>query len=95
MRNSELLAPSIAPSFLTVAQAAAYLGVSPNTLYVWRHRREGPPSFTMGSRRVVYRVAALNEWIEQQEMADSRSNVELSPLSCQPERKNRHGRASS
>ncbi|WP_371679778.1 helix-turn-helix transcriptional regulator [Streptomyces sp. NBC_01276] len=92
MADSNLLALDRAPSFLTVAQAAAYLGISPNTLYVWRHRREGPPSFTMGSRRVMYRVAALDEWIEQQERADSRSNLALSPFSCQPQRKERRSR---
>ncbi|MEV8246994.1 helix-turn-helix domain-containing protein [Streptomyces rochei] len=44
-------------AFLTLPRAAEYLGISPNTLYVWRHRRQGPPSFRMG-RRVMYRITA-------------------------------------
>ena len=40
-------------AFLTLPRAAAYLGISANTLYVWRHRRQGPPSFRMGRRRHV------------------------------------------
>lgn len=66
-------------AFLNVKRAAAYLGISKNTLYVWRHRREGPPSFRMGGR-VMYRVTALDEWIACQEAADSRSNPLLDPL---------------
>ncbi|MDI5968375.1 helix-turn-helix domain-containing protein [Streptomyces sp. SL13] len=75
-------------AFLTLPRAAEYLGISANTLYVWRHRRQGPPSFRMG-RRVMYRVSALNNWIAQQEEADSRSNPDLSPLSRKPQRRAR------
>ncbi|MET9502509.1 helix-turn-helix domain-containing protein [Streptomyces sp. NPDC006622] len=86
--------PSTAPSssvavrtaFLTVKDAADYLGLSPHTLYVWRHRRQGPPSFRMGPRgRVKYRVEALDAWVREQEQADSRSNPALSPLSVRPQ----------
>ncbi|MFI0742924.1 helix-turn-helix transcriptional regulator [Streptomyces sp. NPDC021100] len=76
--------PPCAPraAFLTVKDAAAYLGLSPHTLYVWRHRRQGPPSFRMGPRgRVMYRREALDAWVHDQEQADSRSNEALSPLS--------------
>ncbi|MFE0380812.1 helix-turn-helix domain-containing protein [Streptomyces inhibens] len=71
----------LAQAFLSVNDAAQYLGVSPNTLYVWRHRRQGPPSFRMGSGgRVMYRLESLDAWIQEQEEADSRSNVSLSPV---------------
>ncbi|MEU2722820.1 helix-turn-helix transcriptional regulator [Streptomyces smyrnaeus] len=73
-------------AFLNVKKAARYLGISENTLYVWRHRRLGPPSFRMGGR-VMYRVSTLDEWVEQQEAADSRSNLLLSPLQCKPQRR--------
>lgn len=79
-------APKIAAAFLSLPKAAAYLGISPNTLYVWRHRRQGPPSFRMG-QRVMYRVTALESWVTDQEMADSRSNLSLSPLSRKPQRR--------
>ncbi|MEU9126248.1 helix-turn-helix domain-containing protein [Streptomyces sp. NPDC048506] len=70
-------------AFLNLTKAAQYLGISPNTLYVWRHRRQGPPSFRMGGR-VMYRISALDEWVMAQEQADSRSNAALNPLSQKP-----------
>lgn len=70
-------------AFLNLNKAAEYLGISPNTLYVWRHRRQGPPSFRMG-HRVMYRISALNEWVIAQEQADSRSNTALNPLTQKP-----------
>ncbi|MFE4610847.1 helix-turn-helix transcriptional regulator [Streptomyces niveus] len=86
-----LLAPTassaaVRTAFLTVKDAADYLGLSPHTLYVWRHRRQGPPSFRMGPRgRVMYRVEALDAWVREQERADSRSNPALNPLSVRPQ----------
>ena len=74
------------PAFLNVEQAATYLGISANTLYVWRHRRQGPPSFRMGAR-VMYRITALDGWVEQQEQSDSRSNTSRSPLNRGTERR--------
>lgn len=72
---------AVRAAFLTVKGAADYLGLSPHTLYVWRHRRQGPPSFRMGPHgRVMYRVETLDAWIREQEGADSRSNLALSPL---------------
>lgn len=77
---------AVRTAFLTVKDAADYLGLSPHTLYVWRHRRQGPPSFRMGPRgRVMYRVEALDTWIREQELADSRSNTSLSPLAVVPQ----------
>lgn len=75
-------------AFLNLPQAAEYLGLSPNTLYVWRHRRQGPPSFRMG-RRVMYRITALDEWVRAQEQADSRTNRALNPLAHQPQRRSK------
>lgn len=46
MRNQAQ--PAVETAFLNVQNAAAYLGISVNTLYIWRHRRQGPPSFRMG-----------------------------------------------
>ncbi|MEH0399343.1 helix-turn-helix domain-containing protein [Streptomyces sp. NPDC053741] len=74
---------AVATAFLTVKDAAEYLGLSPHTLYVWRHRRQGPPSFRMGPRgRVMYRLEALDVWVREQERADSRSNAALDPLNA-------------
>lgn len=77
---------AVRTAFLTVKDAADYLGLSPHTLYVWRHRRQGPPSFRMGPRgRVMYRVEALDAWVREQEQADSRSNPALNPLGVRPQ----------
>ncbi|MGW7522983.1 helix-turn-helix transcriptional regulator [Streptomyces sp. NPDC054783] len=75
-------------AFLNLPKAAEYLGISPNTLYVWRHRRQGPPSFRMG-RRVMYRITALDTWVQAQEQADSRSNSALNPLTQKPQRRHK------
>ncbi|MFE8009095.1 helix-turn-helix transcriptional regulator [Streptomyces sp. NPDC057418] len=100
MPARSLLAPSAMPNpaiavragFLNVKDTAAYLGISPHTLYVWRHRRQGPPSFRMGPRgRVMYRRTALDAWIHEQERADSRSNPALNPLSAAPQRRRNPG----
>ncbi|MFF4819392.1 helix-turn-helix domain-containing protein [Kitasatospora sp. NPDC001309] len=79
MRSKSELA--VEAAFMTVQDAATYLGISVNTLYVWRHRRQGPPSFRMGpGGRVMYRRELLDAWLVEQEDADSRSNSALNPL---------------
>jgi excisionase family DNA binding protein len=84
-------APAVRQSFVSVKEAAEYLGLSPHTLYVWRHRRNGPPSFRMGARgRVMYRLEALDAWIREQELADSRSNTILSPLGATPQKRSEY-----
>ncbi|MEU9377842.1 helix-turn-helix domain-containing protein [Streptomyces sp. NPDC048255] len=63
---------------LNVREAAGYLGLSPATLYMWRHRRQGLPSFRMGrSGRVMYRIETLDEWIREQEQAGARIRISL------------------
>ncbi|WP_078624432.1 helix-turn-helix transcriptional regulator [Streptomyces monomycini] len=77
---------AVRSAFLNVRNAATYLGLSPRTLYVWRHRRQGPPSFRMGQRgRVMYRQEALDAWVREQEEVDSRTNTALSPLNAAPQ----------
>ncbi|MDT0266563.1 helix-turn-helix domain-containing protein [Streptomyces sp. DSM 44915] len=73
-------------AFLPLPKAAEYLGISPNTLYIWRHRRQGPPGFRMG-RRAMYRISSLNKWIVEQERADSRSKRSLDPVNRRVERR--------
>ena len=47
---------------LTVEQLANYLDVPVATLYAWRHRRQGPPSFKAG-RHLRYRLGDVEQWI--------------------------------
>ncbi len=52
-------------ALLTAQQLADYLGVPVTTLYQWRHRREGSPSFR-AERHLRYRWRDVEEWIEYQ-----------------------------
>jgi transposase-like protein len=45
--------------------AARYLGVAPQTLYNWRHRRKGPDYVRMGSK-IVYRQDDLDRYVDRQ-----------------------------
>jgi excisionase family DNA binding protein len=47
---------------MTPAELAEYLGVPIATLYVWRHRRLGPPSLKAG-RHLRYRPRDVEQWI--------------------------------
>lgn len=88
MRNQSKL--GVEAAFMNVQTAATYMGVSVNTLYVWRHRRQGPPSFRMGSGgRVMYRRDLLDAWLSDQQQADSRSNPILNPLNAAPQQRER------
>ncbi|MEP7738292.1 helix-turn-helix domain-containing protein [Nocardioides sp. 31GB23] len=48
---------------LTTAEVAEHLRVTPETLRLWRHRKQGPPSYKYG-RQVVYRLDELERWFE-------------------------------
>ena len=50
---------------LTLTEAAELLRIAPETLRYWRHVGTGPASAKLG-RRVVYRRADVEAWIEQQ-----------------------------
>ncbi|MDX2525317.1 hypothetical protein [Streptomyces europaeiscabiei] len=59
--------------------AATYPGMSANTLYVWRHRRQGLPSFRTASEgRGRYRDDLSEAWLMEQRETDSYSNSALS-----------------
>jgi len=45
------------------AGAAAFLGLQPATLEIWRTRREGPAFIKVG-KVVRYSMADLREWME-------------------------------
>lgn len=50
------------PATLNVSEAAFYLGVSESTLNTWRTRGNGPRYVRLG-RKILYRVAALNDYL--------------------------------
>jgi excisionase family DNA binding protein len=53
---------------LLLPEAAALARMSVSTLRWLRHRGEGPTGFRLG-RRVLFRRAAVEEWIAQHEKA--------------------------
>lgn len=63
--------------FMSTREVSALTSVTQSTLRYWRHCNEGPPSFVLG-RRVVYRRAAVLEWIQQQEQATRRGGHPIS-----------------
>lgn len=58
----------IAPVSLPTTEAAAYIGVAPDTLKAWRTRGRGPVYAKFGAGRaakVVYRVADLDAFVSE------------------------------
>lgn len=58
-------------SLLRTKEVAELTGIPENTLRWYRHTGQGPTSFTLGKRRVVYDAADVERWIE-----DSRAAAE-------------------
>lgn len=54
--------------WLSREQLARELGVKPDTLARWEARRQGPPCTRIG-RKILYRRAAIQDWIRAQEQA--------------------------
>ena len=52
--------------YLTSDQASRSLGISKRTLHRWGRQRKGPPRIKIG-RNVLYRQAALEAWLLQNE----------------------------
>ncbi|OBA57870.1 helix-turn-helix transcriptional regulator [Gordonia sp. 852002-10350_SCH5691597] len=67
--------PNPSTDLLTTAQVSNEYGISQNTLRWWRSIGDGPASFTLGRRKIVYRRAAIDEWIARQEQTTSRGGA--------------------
>jgi excisionase family DNA binding protein len=52
-------------SLLTPSEAAQWLRSTERTLERWRHEQRGPAFVRLG-RRIGYRRADLNAWVERQ-----------------------------
>ena len=52
---------------LSAEDLADFLGVPLNTVYVWNHRRQGPPALKVG-RHLRYRWAEVEAWLIDQEV---------------------------
>ncbi len=48
---------------LTTPETAAWLGVAPISLRIWRSRGEGPPFARVSRRGIRYRRGDVTEWL--------------------------------
>lgn len=60
---------AIIGNFMTVKETAKKLGVTPQTLHLWRKNGHGPVAVKLGSEkrpRYAYVPEDIDEWIRQQ-----------------------------
>ena len=62
------MADSILAEYMTITECAAELGIDKRTLERWNRLREAPPRTKIG-KKVLYRRAAVSEWLRSQEQA--------------------------
>lgn len=58
--------------YLTVEELSELLGRSTRTLFRWHARRNGPPRTKIGSL-ILYRRAAVDNWLKANEVVGERS----------------------
>lgn len=63
---------------LTPAQVGKVIHVSPFTLQQWRRSGHGPRYLSLSRTRVVYRVAAVREWLRSRERSSTSDSGETS-----------------
>src|ERR1700733_13054172 len=59
---------------LRTSEVSVKTGIREATLRWWRHRGEGPPSFKMGKKIVVYPADALEIWIRSQQASSTKGD---------------------
>lgn len=60
---------------LRTAEVSAQTGTPVSTLRWWRHVGEGPPSFSLGKRIVVYSADQLELWIARRQLTSTRGDL--------------------
>jgi prophage regulatory protein len=65
----------MATQFLRTAEVSERYGIKVPTLRWWRHIGEGPPSFKLGKKNVVYPVDGLERWIACRQKETTRGEV--------------------
>lgn len=68
----ETVAPALLSGWISRKDLADALGVTVDTLGRWEARRFGPPCVRAG-RMVLYRRAAVQDWLAAQEMPRART----------------------
>jgi hypothetical protein len=65
---------ALSPDLLTNEEAAALLGIKPNTLEIWRTKGKGPEFVKLGhtkSAPIRYLRAKIFEWLERQSFSST------------------------
>lgn len=65
---------ALSPDLLTNEEAAALLGIKPNTLEIWRTKGKGPEFVKLGhtkSAPIRYLRTKIFEWLERQSFAST------------------------
>ena len=57
--------PSRFEQLWSIEQVAQHLAMSTKTLYGWRCRKYGPPSYRLGNK-IRYRPAEVQSWVDEQ-----------------------------
>jgi excisionase family DNA binding protein len=60
---AEYVSDSVAPMYLSVQQAATYLGLSKSQLDIWRSQGCGGPPFYKHGHLVKYKRSELDSWM--------------------------------
>jgi prophage regulatory protein len=70
--------PPVSSMFMSTREVSQLTGLSESTLRWWRMKggTDGPPSFVLGSKRVMYRRTAVMAWIAAQEEASKVGSIE-------------------
>ena len=63
--TAEEAVPSRFEALWTIDETAKYLMLSKQTLYGWRCRRYGPPSYRLGNQ-LRYRPSEVQDWVDHQ-----------------------------
>jgi predicted DNA-binding transcriptional regulator AlpA len=50
---------------MSLKEAAEYLGLELSTLYNWRVKQIGPPSYALSPRKIIYRKKEIDRWLEE------------------------------
>lgn len=56
---------------MTTAQVAEYLAIPLQSLYMLRHRKQGPPAIRLGTGTIRFRKSSVDAWL-----AERAENVE-------------------
>jgi excisionase family DNA binding protein len=65
LRRTEEAVPSRFEALWTIDETAKYLMLSKQTLYGWRCRGYGPPSYRLGNQ-LRYRPSEVQDWVDHQ-----------------------------